>query len=81
MTSTVSDWYSPRSTGYTLTDDDAARITTPMLITDPDDENFWPGQSRYLADRAGGRTELSPFTAAEDAASPRMVKSSRSAGS
>lgn len=52
---------------YTLTDDDAAKITTPMLITDPDDEKFWPGQSKDLADRAGGPTELSPFTAAEGA--------------
>ncbi|MBQ7806416.1 prolyl oligopeptidase family serine peptidase [Rhodococcus sp. (in: high G+C Gram-positive bacteria)] len=52
---------------YTLTDDEAAQITTPLLITDPEDEQFWPRQSADLADRAGGPTELSHFTAAEGA--------------
>ena len=33
---------------YTLTDDVVARITCPVLITDPDHEQFWPGQSQRL---------------------------------
>ena len=52
---------------YTLTDDDAARITTPLWIADPQDEQFWPGQSKDLADRVGGSAELVEFTAAEGA--------------
>src|SRR5262249_26106892 len=32
---------------YTL-DDLAQRITTPLLITDPEGEQFWPGQSDRL---------------------------------
>ncbi|MFF0814759.1 alpha/beta hydrolase family protein [Rhodococcus sp. NPDC003318] len=52
---------------YTLTDDEAAQITTPLLVLDPEGEQFWPGQSKELADRAGGPTVLSPFTAAEGA--------------
>lgn len=52
---------------YTLGDDVAARITTPLLITEPEDEQFWPGQSEQLAAAAGGPTELSRFTAAEGA--------------
>lgn len=52
---------------YTLTDDEAAQITTPLLLTDPEDEQFWPGQSERLASSAGGPTELSSFTAAEGA--------------
>lgn len=52
---------------YVLTDEDAASITTPLLITNPEDEQFWPGQSADLSRRAGGPTELSHFTAAEGA--------------
>lgn len=52
---------------YTLTDAEAALIRTPLLITEPEDEQFWPGQSERLADAAGGPTELSRFTAAEGA--------------
>ena len=52
---------------YTLTDDEAAQITTPLLITSPEREQFWPGQSKDLADRTGGRTDLVAFTAAEGA--------------
>lgn len=43
------------------------KITTPLLITDPEDEQFWPGQSRQLYDRLPGPKELLPFTAAEGA--------------
>jgi hypothetical protein len=34
--------------------DEVARITTPLLITDPDGEPFWPGQSRRLFNRLTG---------------------------
>lgn len=52
---------------YTLDAAEAARITTPLFVTDPDDEQFWPGQSKILADRTGGPVESSRFTAAEGA--------------
>ncbi len=51
---------------YNVTDV-AASITTPLLITDPEDEQFWPGQSERLAALLPGETELVPFTAAEGA--------------
>jgi Prolyl oligopeptidase family len=43
------------------------RITTPMLITDPENEQFWPGQSKELFDALPGRKELVSFTAHEGA--------------
>ena len=46
----------------------AERITTPLLITDPEGEQFWPGQSQRLYDAVGGRKTLVRFTAAEGAA-------------
>lgn len=46
----------------------ADRITTPLLITDPEGEQFWPGQSRRLYSAVAGPKELVPFTAAEGAA-------------
>lgn len=52
---------------YTLMDEDTARITTPLFLTDPEGEQFWSGQSKWLADRTGGPAELSRFTAAEGA--------------
>jgi len=48
-------------------DDVAARITTPLLITDPEDEQFWPGQSERLHTLAPAVSELARFTAAEGA--------------
>ena len=49
-------------------DDVVDRITTPMLITDPEDEQFWPGQSRRLYEALSGPDkELVRFTAAEGA--------------
>ena len=51
---------------YNVTDV-AASITTPLLITSPEDEQFWPGQSEKLAALLPGETELVPFTAAEGA--------------
>ncbi|CAN5418473.1 alpha/beta fold hydrolase [soil metagenome] len=52
--------------GYTL-DDLPKQITTPMLVTDPEGEQFWPGQSQRLYDALPGPKELVKFTAAEGA--------------
>ena len=52
---------------YRLEPEIAARITTPLLITSPEDEQFWPGQSQQLADLLPGRADLVAFTAAEGA--------------
>jgi len=48
--------------------DDAPKIACPILITSPEDEQFWPGQSQELYDlvTAAGK-ELTVFTAAEGA--------------
>lgn len=43
------------------------RITTPLLLTDPEDEQFWPGQSERLAALAPDVSTLVRFTAAEGA--------------
>lgn len=43
------------------------QITTPLLITDPEGEHFWPGASRRLYDALPGPKELVPFSAAEGA--------------
>ena len=51
---------------YTL-DGVVSQITTPMLITDPEGEQFWPGQSRRLYDALPGPKQLVGFTAAEGA--------------
>ncbi|AGS69554.1 alpha/beta hydrolase family protein [Streptomyces collinus] len=45
----------------------AGRITTPLLITDPDGEHFWPGASRELYDLLPGPKRLVRFTEAEGA--------------
>jgi hypothetical protein len=52
---------------YDITDL-AGRITTPLLITSPDDEKFWPGQSEQLAALAPSVSTIDRFTAAEGAA-------------
>lgn len=54
--------------GYAL-GDLATRITTPLLVTDPDKEQFWPGQSQQLCDALPGSTtkELVRFTTEEGA--------------
>lgn len=46
----------------------AWRITTPLLITNPEGEQFWPGQSERLAALAPDVSTLLGFTAAEGAA-------------
>ena len=43
------------------------KITTPLFITSPEDEQFWPGQSLRLADALPGEKVLQEFTAAEGA--------------
>jgi Prolyl oligopeptidase family len=48
-------------------DDEVAQIATPMLITDPEDEQFWPGQSQQLYDQLPGPKQLVKFTAQEGA--------------
>jgi alpha-beta hydrolase superfamily lysophospholipase len=49
-------------------DDVVDRIGTPMLVTDPEDEQFWPGQSKRLYDALPGPDkQLVGFTAAEGA--------------
>jgi len=47
--------------------DVAAQIRTPMLITAPEGEQFWPGQSAELARLAPDVSTVVPFTAAEGA--------------
>ncbi|MFT4088900.1 MAG: hypothetical protein QM658_17435 [Gordonia sp. (in: high G+C Gram-positive bacteria)] len=45
----------------------AAAITTPLLLTSPDHEQFWPGQSEQLAGMVTAPVEVLRFTAAEGA--------------
>lgn len=52
--------------GYQLRDL-ADRIRTPLLITDPDGEQFWPGQSAQLAELLTVPHEVARFTAADGA--------------
>jgi hypothetical protein len=47
--------------------DEVKQVTTPLLITEPEDEQFWPGQSQALHDLLPGPRELVRFTAAEGA--------------
>lgn len=51
---------------YTVADH-AAKIATPLLITDPEGEQFWPGQSERLADLTPTVSTVVHFTAAEGA--------------
>jgi Prolyl oligopeptidase family len=53
-------------TAYRL-GDEVEQITTPLLITNPEDEQFWPGQAQQLYDRLPGPKKLVSFTAAEGA--------------
>ena len=47
--------------------DEVKDITTPLLITDPDDEQFFPGQPQQLYDLVPATKELIRFTAHEGA--------------
>ncbi|MDD7965731.1 alpha/beta hydrolase family protein [Actinomycetospora lemnae] len=62
------DWYDTftEARRYCLTPELAARIRTPLMITDPEDEQFWPGQAAQLADLVTGSHRV-PFLAAEGA--------------
>src|SRR5690242_11540513 len=42
--------------------DVAGRVTTPLLITDPDNEQFFPGQPRQLYDLLPGEKQIIEFT-------------------
>ncbi|MFW3169734.1 alpha/beta hydrolase family protein [Geodermatophilus sp. CPCC 206100] len=52
---------------YALTDEQLAAITCPVLVTDPEHEQFWPGQSARLAAALTCPVTLLPFTTAEGA--------------
>ncbi len=54
------------ATKYTL-EGTADKINCPMLITDPEHEQFWPGQSRRLYEELACPKELVSFTASEGA--------------
>ncbi|MES1220713.1 MAG: alpha/beta fold hydrolase [Bacteroidota bacterium] len=43
----------------------ADKITCPVIITSPDDESFWPGQSQQLYDMIKAPKELISFTRTE----------------
>jgi hypothetical protein len=45
----------------------AAQVRTPLFITDPEDEQFWPGQSRELAALLTSPHQIVRFTAADGA--------------
>lgn len=52
---------------YRFDADHASRIDTPMLITSPEGEQFWPAQSERLASWVPSGATVLPFTAAEGA--------------
>lgn len=52
---------------YALTDDVIGQITCPVLVTDPDHEQFWPGQSQELYGKLPARKALIRFTEEEGA--------------
>ncbi|HXT91101.1 MAG TPA: prolyl oligopeptidase family serine peptidase, partial [Trebonia sp.] len=54
---------------YALTDEIIGQITCPVLVTDPDHEQFWPGQSRELHDKLPAGKTLIRFTGEEGAES------------
>jgi hypothetical protein len=55
------------SRDYVLTDELIAQITTPVLVTSPDHEQFWPGQSQELFGKLTSRKAIVAFTEAEGA--------------
>jgi hypothetical protein len=52
---------------YALPDEMISQITCPVLVTDPEHEQFWPGQARELYDKLPGKKALISFTAEEGA--------------
>ncbi|BCB79704.1 alpha/beta hydrolase [Phytohabitans flavus] len=63
------DWFDLFSAvrSYSLDEETIARIETPVMVTNPEGEQFWPGQPEQLAKLLGERAELVDFTAAEGA--------------
>jgi hypothetical protein len=55
------------SRDYALTDKVIAQITAPVLVTNPDNEQFWPGQSQELFDKLTSKKAIVAFTEAEGA--------------
>jgi hypothetical protein len=53
--------------GYRLDEPTAGLINTPLLIADPEQEQFWPGQSHQLADMVSGPAQVVRFTANQGA--------------
>jgi len=52
---------------YALSDEMIGQITCPVLVTDPEHEQFWPGQPRELYDKLPGKKALISFTEEEGA--------------
>jgi hypothetical protein len=52
---------------HSKVDHEVAQIGTPILVTDPEGEQFWPGQSQQLFDRLNGDKELAHFKEADGA--------------
>ena len=52
---------------YALSDEMIGQITSPVLVTDPEHEQFWPGQPRELYDKLPGKKALISFTEEEGA--------------
>ena len=52
---------------YKLDAETAAQIKTPLLITSPENEQFWPGQSEELARMTADVSQVVEFTEAEGA--------------
>jgi len=46
----------------------AERISCPLLVLDPEGEQFWPGEAQQLRDSAGGPTAIAHFRADEGGA-------------
>ena len=62
------DWYDLYRAvlEYRISAEIGAEITTPLLITEPEGEQFWPGQSAALADLVQG-AEVAHFSASQGA--------------
>jgi hypothetical protein len=52
---------------YRITEAELAAIRCPMLVTDPEHEQFWPGQAAHMVEAMTCPVTLMPFTAAEGA--------------
>jgi Prolyl oligopeptidase family len=62
-----SDYATFMAVGAYKLGDVVKNITAPIMITDPEDEQFWPGQSQELFDAVPGSKVIVPFTKAEGA--------------